>query len=220
MNEHPFCVDTVRSCARAYGIVLDDRACDLLAGYAGLVREWSRRTNLVSSRDLDRFSTYHILDSLKIASCMSIPEHGRLLDFGSGAGLPGIPLAIAYPGLETILVDSRRKRGIFLEAVVNDLGLPNVSVMCSRLESVDRVFDTTFDLVTTRGTVSLDVFYQIAGRFLVRGGSLVSIKGESIDDEQRSLDPVVDRKLFNILYTRPAHVDGVRDGSIVIITRE
>ncbi|MFC1511571.1 16S rRNA (guanine(527)-N(7))-methyltransferase RsmG [Candidatus Latescibacterota bacterium] len=203
----------------AYGITLDDRTIGRFVRYDRLVREWNPRMNLISRGDLGRFAEYHLLDSLKVASCFDFRGVRRLIDFGSGAGLPGIPIALAFPHIAISLVDSRKKRCIFLEAAVRELGLGQAAVFCGRLEHLDFSFDGSCDAVTSRGTVSLERFFTSSARFLAPGGSLIAIKGDRIDDELESLSSAVDRSVFNISHTHPVPVPGVRTGQVILVTK-
>ncbi len=119
-----------------YGIHPDDSVISRLDDYTSLVRDWSTRINLVSLRDCDRFVEYHLLDSLKTAVCADYTSMHRILDFGSGAGLPGIPLAIVYPNLDVTLLDSRLKRSVFLEHAVSSLPVKNAVVVRNRIEEL------------------------------------------------------------------------------------
>lgn len=204
----------------AYGLTLEPASLLLFSSYADLVRVWNTRMNLVSSLDLARFAEYHLLDSLKIACCFDLSACGRLMDFGSGAGLPGIPLAIAFPGIDVCLVESIGKKCAFLCEVVSSLNLPNVTVLRSRIEEIPSSLDYSFGCVVTRATVSLERFYRNAARFVRRSGSLVSIKGDPIDTELRRLEKRVDARVFHILTAHPVPVSGVRTGTVVIITRK
>ncbi len=216
--------DTVRSelyhGALRYGLTLDENALRSFEQYTALVADWNTRVNLVSGRDLERFLRYHLLDSLKTACCFDFRKTENVLDFGSGAGLPGIPLAIAFPHLAISLVDSRQKRCIFLEEAVQALGFHRVSVHWSRLEEFDVSRDGSFDAVTTRGTVALASFFTDAARFLRPGGTLIAIKGDTIEEELELLRSVADHSVFNIIPTVPPEVPGVRTGTLVLVVRK
>lgn len=210
--------NTLQRNAAVYGIMLDDTALSRFQTYYDILSDYNLRTNLVSKGDMKRFREYHILDSLKIASCHDIQGVGRMMDFGSGAGLPGIPLAIAFPHIETLLVDSRKKRCDFLSAAVEALSLSKTSVLCNRIETLPEDYNRSFDLVATRATVPLDRFFLCASRFIKDKGSLVSIKGDDIEDEIIALKNAVDPKLFNINISAPKEVLNVRNGNIVSIS--
>ena len=203
--------------AAIFGVTLSDSAIERMDKYTSLVREHSQQYNLVSRGDLDRFLTYHILDALKTVCCVDYLHACSLLDFGSGAGIPGIPLAIAFPHLSVTLVESRLKRADFLSFAVRELELDQVRVVRERLEMLD---DTeTYDIVATRATVTLAVFYRQARRFLSSHGSLVSIKGDTIDKELAACEAIIDDKLFHMFSTTPPRFDGVRQGNIITMQR-
>lgn len=204
--------------AAFFGVTLSDSAVNQMSKYTALVREQSQLHNLVSRGDLDRFLTYHILDALKTVCCVDYLHACTLLDFGSGAGIPGIPLAIAFPHLSITLVESRLKRADFLSFAVQELDLVQVRVVRDRLESLD---DTeAYDIVATRATVTLAEFYRQAARFLSPRGSLVSIKGDNIGEELATCEAIIDDKLFHMFSTVPPLFDGVRQGNIIIMQRQ
>ena len=209
---------TVRNGAETYGITLGDEAITRLENYFEILTAYNLRTNLVSKGDMERFAEYHILDSLKIASCIDLSGVRRAMDFGSGAGLPGIPLAVVFPGMEMYCVDSRTKRCAFLSAAVSDIPLQNVRVLRSRAESLPADYNRFFNCIVTRATVSLESFFRIAWRFSAPHGILVAIKGDDIGDEIQSLKNAADLSLFNIEISRPAPVENVRTGHIVTIS--
>jgi 16S rRNA (guanine527-N7)-methyltransferase len=212
-----------------YGIQSDDSVISRLGDYTALVRDWSTRMNLVSLRDCERFVEYHLLDSLKTAVCVDYTSMHRILDFGSGAGLPGIPLAIVYGHIDVTLLDSRLKRSVFLEHAVSSLSLENASVVRNRIEELPHSFDRSFDCVITRATTGLSEFLRLAHRFLSPGGILVSIKGDTISSELEALDVSLkmlscDKKSrahhrFNSVITVPPPYVNVRQGHIVTITK-
>ena len=201
-----------------YGIDLNDATLSLFEIYYDILVEWNNRMNLVSKRDLHRFVAYHLLDSLKVASCFDILKVNRMLDFGSGAGLPGIPLSLSFPNIETFFVDSRKKKCIFLENAVDSLSL-KAHVMCSRIESLPDHYNSFFDLVITRATVKLETFFRLTNRLIHSKGSLVAIKGDTIHDEYERLQKISDPEVFNIKLTVPKDVLDVRQGNIVVIMR-
>ena len=214
-----FCL-ALSSGALSYGIRLDDGALSLFERYTDLLSLWNRNMNLVSRRDMERFVEYHLLDSLKVSSCVDFSSMETLMDFGSGAGFPGIPLTIAYPHLKMLLVDSMAKRVHFLSQVVAGLPLPLVSVIRSRVEDLPSFLNVSFDIVITRATVSLYQFFLFTARFIRPDGMLVSIKGEHIERELHELQNYLDSRLFNITVTKPPVVDKVRTGYVVIITKK
>ncbi|MCZ6460073.1 MAG: 16S rRNA (guanine(527)-N(7))-methyltransferase RsmG, partial [Gammaproteobacteria bacterium] len=111
--------------AQLLGVELSSTQVDLLADYVALLKQWNKRINLLSRRDTERIWPRHVLDSLSILPFIRGP---RILDLGSGGGLPGIPLAIAAPQHTFTLLDRSDRKTRFLEHVVLRLGLANVIV--------------------------------------------------------------------------------------------
>jgi 16S rRNA (guanine527-N7)-methyltransferase len=105
-----------------------------LEAFAELLEKWAPRLDLISTSDLPRFRERHIQDSLRALPLLDLVPQGPGIDVGSGAGLPGIPLAIAAPGREWRLLEPRRRRAAFLEEVVRELALPNCEVIARSAE--------------------------------------------------------------------------------------
>ena len=204
---------------RVYGFNLSDDILDRFESYFSLVSDWNTRMNLVSSRELVRFVEYHLLDSLKINSCFPLSSEGTFMDLGSGAGIPGIPLSLVRPGLNCTLVESIAKKCRFLSTAVETLCLPHTTVLNTRVEEIDFSLDGSFDFIVTRATVNLHRFLTLSSRFLRPGGSLVSIKGDTINDELSVLRKKINDKLFHIDVRFPKAFESVRTGSIVVITK-
>jgi 16S rRNA (guanine527-N7)-methyltransferase len=118
--------------ALALGVTLDESALGAFGRYASLLDAWSAKTNLISCSSSAELVARHFLDSLALASLLSGSR--RVVDLGSGAGFPGVPLAIVLPEVEVTLVESRRRRANFLRSVKRDLGLDRVSVAERRAE--------------------------------------------------------------------------------------
>ena len=211
--------DKLREGAACYGIFLDDKTIACFKTYIDMVSSWNLRINLVSKRDVNRFVEFHILDSLKLASLLDISNFHSVLDFGSGAGLPGIPLALAFPHLSVTLVDSRHKKCLFLEEALKSVPVINANVIRSRIESFPEKFYGFFDMVITRATVSLSQFFLQCARFVSQNGTLVAIKGDNVAKELEDLQNIVDTRFFHIFSTTPAPVENVRKGTIIFIMR-
>lgn len=165
---------------------LDSASRERLVRYLGLLQKWNRVYNLTAIRDPGRMLSHHILDSL------SIIPHLRgctLVDVGSGAGLPGIPLAVARPDWKVTLLDSNHKRGAFLRQVALELGLANVEVVTSRAE--DWHPSVRLQVAVSRAFSDLAGFVQAARHLVVPGGILAAMKGVFPDEEIMQLPPDV-----------------------------
>ena len=157
-----------------------------LLAYVALVQKWNKVYNLTAVRDEDRILTHHLLDSLAVvphltsmtamaALAVTAATPLTILDVGSGAGLPGIPLALALPGAQVTLLDSNSKKAAFLNQAVIELKLHNVEVVCERLEKYQS--KQLFSLVVSRAFSDLPAFADMAGRLVAADGLLLAMKG-------------------------------------------
>ena len=153
-----------------------------LNSYLDLLVKWNRKINLTSEKTPSEILHRHIFDSLQYARVITPDE--PIMDIGSGAGFPGIPLKIVYPRLTLTLVESQRKRCSFLEAVVSNLGLRDTRVINERAEKVTPV--PIVDVVILRAVSDIKSCLDLAVRFLKKGGKVVLKKGP---EENMAADP-------------------------------
>jgi 16S rRNA (guanine527-N7)-methyltransferase len=158
-------------CARLE-LQLSERQLDALCQYLDLLAKWNRAYNLTAVRDPAEMVYKHLLDSLAIAP-MVVGE--RLIDVGTGAGLPGIPLAILYPGRQFELLDSNSKKTRFLFQVKTALGLDNMAVQHARVERFRPPL--LFDAVLSRAFASLEAMVAGCSHLLKPGGRFLAMKG-------------------------------------------
>ncbi len=169
----------------ALGLDVDVAAQTKLLAYLALLDKWNRTHNLTAIREPERMVTHHLLDALATLRHFPEAETLRLIDVGSGGGLPGVPLAIARPQWRVTLLDSNRKKAAFLRQAAAELALANVAVAAMRAE--DYVPDTPFDVAISRAFAELGEF-AAAARHLVRpGGHLFAMKGLYPRDELKAL---------------------------------
>jgi len=159
---------------------LDDRAVTRLLDYQALLARWNAAYNLTAVRDPREMVTRHLLDSLAI---LPYVRGATLADLGTGAGLPGIPLAIARPELQVLLVDANGKKVRFLREAIRTLGLGNAKALQGRVEALDG----RFDCVTSRAFASLGDMLGWAGHLLAPDGRWLALKGRMPDDELQAL---------------------------------
>jgi len=151
---------------------LDGSLADPLMIYLDELQKWNAAYNLTAIRNADEMVTKHLLDSLALLPHVG----GRLLDVGAGAGLPGIPLAIANPALDVTVLDSIGKKARFMRHAVRTLGLPNVTVVESRVESFQA--ESPFGMIISRAFASLADFFNGTEALLAPGGQWVAMKGK------------------------------------------
>lgn len=162
---------------------LDASLAPPLLAYLSLLDRWNRTYNLTAVRDPGEMVGKHLLDSL--AMHPYVRDIDTLADLGTGAGLPGIPLAIALPSLQVALVESNGKKARFLREAVRTLGLGNARVLESRAEAVD--MPGAFDAITARALATLPGILAVGAHLLRPGGRLLAMKGVHPGDEIAAL---------------------------------
>ena len=151
---------------------LNDHVQHQLIDFLYLLVKWNRAYNLTAVRQPEQMVTRHLLDSLVIGPYLQGP---RILDVGTGAGLPGIPLALAYPNCQFTLLDSNGKKIRFVTQVVAELGLVNVDVVQSRVEAYQPA--GRFDTITARAYSSIEELVEQTAHLLAEGGQYLIMKG-------------------------------------------
>ena len=153
-------------------LALPPQAQSRLLDYLALLQKWNRIYNLTAVREPAKMVSHHLLDCLA-----AVPQvtAASVLDVGSGAGLPGIPLALALPRTHVTLLDSSHKKTAFLQQVRLELKLDNVAIVCARVDEWRP--GRTFDMVIARAFSDLAEFIALAGRHVACGGRLAAMKG-------------------------------------------
>jgi 16S rRNA (guanine527-N7)-methyltransferase len=160
-----------------------------LPQYIALLDKWNRTHNLTAIRDPAQMVTHHLLDSLAVLGHLPKQARLRVLDIGSGGGLPGIPLAIAKPEWHVVLLDSNHKKAAFLRQAAIELDLANVEVCAERAQ--DYEVELLFDVVISRAFSDLATFAALARRLVAPGGRIVAMKGVFPHEELEQLPPDV-----------------------------
>lgn len=158
---------------RAMDIALDAPAQGTLVAYLQLIGKWNKVHNLTAVREPGQMVVLHLLDSLSVLPHLAGAK--TILDVGTGAGLPGIPLAIARPDLAVTLLDSSHKKATFLRQAKAELALANVEVACERVENWRPA--ALFDIVVSRAFAELADFVVQAGHLVAPGGAMLAMKG-------------------------------------------
>jgi 16S rRNA (guanine527-N7)-methyltransferase len=164
--------DTLARGIGQFGIELPKDASAALLAYLALIAKWNQVYNLTAIRDPQRMVIEHLLDSLAILPHVATP---RILDVGTGAGLPGVPLAIARPAWHVVLLDSSHKRCTFLQQAAIELQLNNVEVACERVESYRPA--ERFTTVVSRAFSDTAHFARVAVPLVAQGGTMLAMKG-------------------------------------------
>jgi 16S rRNA (guanine527-N7)-methyltransferase len=185
-------------------------AIDQARRYAELLETDGVTRGLIGPREAGRLWDRHLLNCSPVAEML--PEQGELVDIGSGAGLPGIVLAMLRPSLDVILLEPLLRRSVFLEECVTELGLANVTVVRARAEE-KAAAHIKADFATARAVAPLDRLAGWAARLLRPGGELLAIKGQSAEEELTAAKPVLSR-----LGVQSAEVRQVGHGRVISAT--
>ena len=164
------------------GLSVSPLQAEQLLLYLGLMSKWNKVHNLTALRDPDQMISHHLLDSLSVIPYVS---PGSLLDVGSGAGLPGIPLALVNPGQAITLIDSNQKKVSFLRQAVIELNLKNVTVAAGRVEELQT--DLRFNGIISRAFSDINQFINKTRHLLAKKGNWYAMKGLYPDFELQQL---------------------------------
>ena len=189
--------NTLQTGSQQLGVALSEAQTDALIGYLGLLHKWSKVYNLTAVRDPLEMVTLHLLDSLAVVPALlrhqdtpaSTPAQPmRLLDVGSGAGLPGVVIAIACPHIQVTCLDAVAKKAAFVQQVAASLGLTKLRGLHQRIEHMD----TAHAVVCSRAFASLADFVHGSAKALAPGGVWLALKGKAPTEELSALGPEVD----------------------------
>lgn len=186
------------------GLALNAAQQSQLLNYIALIEKWNRVYNLTAVREPARMLGLHVFDSLAV--CPQLTQSARILDVGSGAGLPGIVLAIANPALQVTMLDSQQKKTTFVQQAIAELKLSNAAVICTRVEAYRPT--EKFDLVISRAFAELADFVAGTAHLVSAQGTLLAMKGVYPHDEIARLP--ADFNVTRVVALTVPEVDGQR----------
>ncbi|RUR66675.1 16S rRNA (guanine(527)-N(7))-methyltransferase RsmG [Variovorax guangxiensis] len=174
-------IDTLRAGAADMGVALSDSQAERLLAYGTLMLKWNKVYNLTALRDPASVLTHHLLDSLAAVAPLrrEWAGKGKLLDVGSGGGLPGVVIAIMRPDLEVSCLDAVAKKAAFVQQVAGELELPNLRGLHARVESLVG----SYEIISSRAFASLPDFFNGSMNLLAPGGVWLAMKGKVPTDE-------------------------------------
>ena len=175
----------IRDTAQAVGVTLDESQAAQLLRYRDLLVEWNARFNLTGITDDTSILARHFADSLTTLRALPMKTGSALLDVGSGAGLPGIPLKIARPDLDVTLMDSTGKKVTFCQAAIDDLHLSGIQAVKERAEEAAHkpAYREQFDVVIARAVAPLPILVEYLLPFTRVGGVCIAMKGSDAAEE-------------------------------------
>ena len=176
--------DELQAAASAFNISLERRQSDQFERFFLMVLDWNKKMNLTAITDPKEFAIKHIIDSLSIIRAGIDFNRLRVIDVGTGAGFPGIPLKIFFPTIELTLLDSLNKRINFLSTAVEELGLEGVRCVHARAEEAGHSdLREAFDVVMSRAVARLNVLTEYCLPFAAEKGIFIALKGSNVQEE-------------------------------------
>lgn len=206
--------DRLAAAAEALGLALNQATLDQLMAYLRLLQRWNRVYNLTALRDPDEMLSHHLIDCLAVVAPLrqvaaDLPHRGalRILDVGSGGGLPGVVLALVEPGWQVSCVDTVAKKANFIRQVAAELRLPNLQGLHARVEALPATAGR-FQVITSRAFASLVDFTQLSRAALAEHGVWMAMKGRMPDDEMAVLPGGV--QVFHVEHLRVPGLEAQR----------
>lgn len=171
--------------AKVYGVELSSYKIEQFLSYKDILKEWNNKINLTTITDDYEIIVKHFLDSIALAKCGLLKDGLSLIDVGTGAGFPGIPIKILFPGIKVVLLDSLNKRINFLNEVIHELQLEQIYAVHGRAEDMarDKDYREKYDISTARAVANMTVLSEYCIPFVREGGYFLAMKGPSVDEE-------------------------------------
>lgn len=186
-------VDKLINGCKALGITLTEEQIHKFLEYYEILVEWNSFMNLTAITAFDEVVTKHFVDSVSLIKALDLSEKISVIDVGTGAGFPGIPLKIVFPDLKITLLDSLNKRVKFLNEVILKLELKEIEAIHGRAEDAARLQDLRekFDLSVSRAVANLSTLSEYCLPFVKVGGKFISYKSEKISEEMKAAEKAV-----------------------------
>lgn len=176
--------ELLRAAVAEYGVTLSQKQCDNFLLYGDLLREWNEKINLTAITKEEEVIVKHFADSLSLQPYLPADKAFSLIDVGTGAGFPGIPLKIVNPSMQLTLLDSLDKRIQFLKHVLSSVGASEYTCLHSRAEDAGKnpLYREQFDVCTARAVAKLPVLLEYCLPFVKVGGMFLAMKGSDLEE--------------------------------------
>lgn len=208
--------------ANQYGLLLSESQITAFARYYELLIEWNEKMNLTAITDPREVAIKHMIDSLSCYSEAYFPSGCKVIDVGTGAGFPGIPLKIFRPDISLTLLDSLNKRVNFLQQVVQELALDNVMTIHARAEEGARKKELreVYHVALSRAVARLNVLCELCLPFVKPGGTFIALKGAQYEEELQEASRAVNLLGGKVAQVAPISLPGITDKRAVLYIRK
>ena len=212
----------LRQAAESYGLPLTEEQLSRFERYYELLIEWNQKMNLTAITEPREVAVKHMIDSLSAWDDSLFSPEASLVDVGTGAGFPGIPLKILYPGLKLTLLDSLNKRIRYLQTVVDELGLTDVRCIHARAEEAARQkeYREQFDIAVSRAVARLPILAEYCLPFVKNGGIFAALKGMQYEQEAQEARKALGMLGGQLAAVHPVQLPGLEDKRAVIYVRK
>jgi 16S rRNA (guanine527-N7)-methyltransferase len=206
--------------AQEFGLEVTEAQAESFQQYMELLVEWNQKMNLTAITEPNEVAVKHFLDSILILKFLELPAGSKLIDVGTGAGFPGVPLKIMRPGLELTLLDGLNKRLTFLQEVLKQLNL-SAELVHARAEEAGRQvkYRGKFDFATARAVAPLNLLCEYCLPFLNMGGTFAAMKGPQIGEELEAAKNAIKLLGCELKKAEEFTLPGGDRRSLVLITR-
>ncbi|MGN0941921.1 MAG: 16S rRNA (guanine(527)-N(7))-methyltransferase RsmG [Selenomonadaceae bacterium] len=215
-------IDDLKGCADKFNITITNDELEKFDKYYRLLIEWNEKINLTAITEPHEVAVKHMIDSLSCFDERIFAENAHIIDVGTGAGFPGIPLKIYRPDLNVTLLDSLQKRIKFLNEVIITLGLKDITCVHARAEEAARQKQhrEKYDVAVSRAVARLSVLAEYTLPYVKVGGCLIALKGAKFAEEVDEAQHAVTMLGGEIEDVRPVHLPTLDDKRAIIIVRK
>ena len=189
--------------------------------YIDLILQWNKRTNLISRKDESKIFENHVMESLAFLLSFELSPNAKVIDVGSGAGFPALPISLIRSDVNFLLVESKRMKSLFLKEVISELKLTNVEVLCERVEDLVQKseYGSRFDFAFSRAVASLTVVYGWVKKLIKLNGFYIGWKGGGVKHEIEQLKKNIENIDVDIVQMDERFVNFKKDRLFVRVKR-